>query len=109
MAIKQITAAECDQLLENTSRLVILDFWNENCAVCEALAPVLEELSAERADIEIYGVHAAKERDLTKRFVIMTAPSLVFYKDGKVQKKTIGYKSKESLTGIIDTINGSAE
>ena len=86
----------------STNPLVILDFWNIGCGPCQALAPVVEEISDETNEIEFYSVSIDNEKELAEHFSVMAAPTLLFIKDGGVVKKTIGFKSKESISEIIE-------
>lgn len=104
MAIEILTTENYQAKLDNSNKLALLDFWNSACGVCKNLAPIVEEIAAERDDIEVYSVHAEENPEIVSKFSVMTAPTLLFIADGKVKKRTIGFKSKASILEIIDNI-----
>ena len=93
---------QLEEKILKADRPVILDFWNEGCGPCQALGPVLEELSEEEKDIKFYSIRIDEGEEAVKRFRVMAAPTLLFIKGGTVKKKTIGFRSKESIAAVIE-------
>lgn len=81
---------------------VVLDFWATWCGPCRMLAPVLDEL-AEKYDGKVrFGkVNVDDEPLLASRFGIASIPTLIFFKNGKIQKQTVGYREKKELDEIL--------
>ena len=81
---------------------VVLDFWATWCGPCRMLAPVLDEL-AEKYDGKVrFGkVNVDDEPLLASRFGIASIPTLIFFKNGKIQKQTVGYRKKKELDEIL--------
>ena len=77
---------------------VVLDFWATWCGPCRMLAPVLDEL-AEKYDGKVrFGkVNVDDEPLLASRFGIASIPTLIFFKNGKIQEQTVGYGEKKEL------------
>lgn len=88
----------------STNPLVILDFWNIGCGPCQALKPVVEEIAQEHTEIAVYAINCDEGKPIAEKFNIMAAPTLLFIKDSKVVKKTLGFKSKESINTVIDQV-----
>lgn len=103
MAIIELKAEEFDKEASE-NELFILDFYKDNCGPCAALRGVLEEISPLEGTPQIYSVNTGTETELVSRFSIMTAPALLFIKNGEVKKKTIGFKSKESILSILESL-----
>lgn len=103
MATQVLTAANYEEQIAGTHKLVLLDFWNSDCGVCKNLAPIIDEIADERDDVEVYSVHAEENPEIGSKYLVMTVPTILFIKDGTVKKRTIGFKSKDSLLDIIDT------
>lgn len=103
MAAEKITFAEFEEKVLNSQNPVLLDFWREECGPCEALAPVVEEVANTRTDIKVYKINSNEEKELVDKYLVMSVPTLIVIKDGAVKKKTIGFKSIESLNALIDT------
>lgn len=64
--------------------LVLVDFYADWCMPCKMLSPILEELSEEIDDVKIVKVNTDKNQELASSFGIMSIPTLLFVKDGKV-------------------------
>ena len=77
---------------------VVLDFWAMWCGPCKMLSPVLDELAAEYSDrARICKVNVDDEPELSARFGIASIPTLIFFKNGEILKKTVGYREKDEL------------
>jgi len=77
---------------------VLVDFYAEWCGPCKMMAPVLEELSAEYdGKWKIGKCNVDENPNLAGMFSISSIPSLLFFKDGEVTDKILGFQSKEAL------------
>lgn len=77
---------------------VVLDFWATWCGPCKMLSPVLDELAAEYSDrARFCKVNVDDELELSARFGIASIPTLIFFKNGEILKKTVGYREKDEL------------
>lgn len=83
-------------------RLVVLDFWAEWCGPCRMLAPVLEEIGTEYPEVAFGKVNVDEEADLAQMFGIVSIPTLVFMKNGKIIKKSVGYLDADGLRAVLD-------
>ena len=98
-----LTAKTFEQEVMSASGLVLVDFFASWCGPCRALAPILEELSEEIDDVKIAKVDTDQDSALASSFGVMSIPTMVFVKDGKVIDTIVGLKSKEDLTEIINS------
>lgn len=83
-------------------RLVVLDFWAEWCGPCRMLAPVLEEIGTEYPEVAFGKVNVDEEAGLAQMFGIVSIPTLVFMKNGKIIKKSVGYLDDDGLRAVLD-------
>ena len=81
--------------------LVLVDFYADWCMPCKMLSPILEELSEEIDDVKIVKVNTDKNQELASSFGIMSIPTLLFVKDGKVIDALVGMRPKEDLERVI--------
>ncbi|HXV76282.1 MAG TPA: thioredoxin [Candidatus Polarisedimenticolaceae bacterium] len=81
---------------------ILVDFWANWCEPCKTIAPWIEELSHELAGKAHFAkVDVDENGDLLNRFGIMSIPTLVVFKDGKVVDQLIGAAPKEKIRGLI--------
>lgn len=83
-------------------RLIVLDFWAEWCGPCRMLAPVLEKIGTEYPEVAFGKVNVDEEAGLAQMFGIVSIPTLVFMKNGKIIKKSVGYLDADGLRAVLD-------
>lgn len=94
--------SEFDQLLAD-EKFVLVDFWATWCAPCRMIAPVIEQL-AEKYDqkVTVAKVDVDENQELSIRYGIQSIPTVVLFKEGKVEAKEIGVKPLASFTKMLD-------
>lgn len=84
---------------------VMVDFWAPWCGPCKMISPILEELAKEYAGkVKIGKLNVDDNPDTPGRFGIMSIPTLMFFKNGKVMKQTVGALSKFDLKKKISEV-----
>ena len=77
---------------------VLVDFWASWCGPCMMLAPVLEEIAAEKAgSLTVGKVNVDDEPALARRFGVSSIPTLILMKDGRPVSQTVGYMPKAEV------------
>ena len=102
MAIINITQANYDSLVLNSDKTVLLDFWAPWCGPCRMVAPILEQIAAERDDIVIGKVNVDEEMDIAREFGIVSIPTLIVVKNGMEVDKAVGYRPKEDILALLE-------
>ncbi len=85
---------------ETATGTVLVDFFATWCGPCQMLSPVIEELD-KKHDIKVLKVDVDELSDLAREFRVMSIPTLVVLKDGKMVKKELGYMPLERLESLI--------
>ena len=96
--ITDLTDATFDEEIGAATEPVIVDFWAEWCGPCKLVAPVLEEIASEYAGrIRVHKVDVDENPGVSRRFEIMSIPTLMVFHDGVAKKRLIGAKGKGQL------------
>ena len=85
----------------NTDKPLLLDFWATWCGPCRMIAPIVEEIAAEREDILVGKVNVDEEMELAVKFGIVSIPTLILVKNGAAAGKIVGYVPKAKIMEIL--------
>lgn len=85
----------------DSDKSVLLDFWASWCGPCRMVAPVVEEIACERPDIKVGKVNVDEQPELASRFGVMSIPTLVVMKNGKVVNQATGARPKREILGML--------
>lgn len=84
---------------------VLVDFWASWCSPCKMIAPLVEELAGEYgARIKVVKVDIDANPITPGQFGVMSIPTLLLFRDGKAEKRIVGYQPKAKLKVEIDTV-----
>lgn len=96
-----ITSGNFEELVLNSAKPVLLDFWATWCGPCRMVAPVLEEIAAERDDILVGKINVDEEMELAVKFGIVSIPTLIVMKNGEVANKAVGFMPKAEILKLL--------
>lgn len=100
-----VTSSDFDQLVLKSETPVIVDFWAVWCGPCKLIAPHLDALATEYAGkVKVMKVNIDDEREVTERFGIMSIPTLLFFKDGKVVEQVVGAVPKNVIASKLEAL-----
>ena len=85
----------------DSEKTVLLDFWAPWCAPCRMVVPVIEEIAGERPDIKVGKINVDEQPELTSKFGIMSIPTLVVMKNGKIVQQVSGVRPKNAILEML--------
>ena len=85
----------------HSDRPVLLDFWASWCGPCRMVSPVIEEIANERTDIKVGKINVDEQEELAAQFQIMSIPTLMVMKNGKIANQSAGAKSKSQILAML--------
>ncbi len=99
----QITDSNFEELVRNSDKPVLVDFWAEWCGPCRMIGPVIEELSNEYEGKAVVGkLNVDENPNTTVEFGIRSIPTLLVFKNGAVVDRHVGVASKSDLAKKLD-------
>ena len=88
-------------IVKESSEAGLVDFWASWCGPCRMIAPVLEEVAAERPDVKVCKVNVDEEQELAASYHVSSIPTLLVFKNGQVVKQSVGAIPKAKILEML--------
>ena len=102
MAVLEITKENFQSEVFESSVPVLLDFWAAWCGPCRMVSPIVEEIANENDGFKVGKINVDEQNELAGAFRVMSIPTLVAVKDGKVVNQTVGVQPKAQILALLD-------
>ena len=101
MSAIHISKSNFQEEVLNSDRPVLLDFWASWCGPCRMVAPIVEEIAEERPDMKVGKINVDEQPELASRFGVMSIPTLVVMKNGKIVNQAMGARPKSQILALL--------
>ena len=101
MAVINITEENFEAEVLQSDKPVLLDFWAVWCGPCQIMAPIVDEVAAERGDIKVGKVNVDEQGGRAARVDVMSIPTLMVFKGGRVVHSSVGVRPKEEVLALL--------
>ena len=101
MSVTNINKNNFQNEVLNSEKPVLLDFWAPWCGPCRMVSPIVDEIATERGDIKVGKVNVDEQPELAAQFGVMSIPTLVVMKGGKVVNQMVGARPKSQILAML--------
>ena len=101
MSVLEITNTNFKSEVMESEKPVLIDFWASWCGPCRMLSPVVDEIAQETDSVKVGKVNVDEQPDLARQFGVMSIPTLILIKGGKVAGQSVGVRPKEAILEMI--------
>ena len=103
MAVTSVAGETFERDVLRSGKPVLVDFWAQWCPPCHMIAPVLDEIAAERADsLAVIKINADENPELARDYQVMSLPTLILFRDGHPVWSSVGARPKARLLAELD-------
>jgi len=101
----EITDANFEETVLNSSKPVMVDFWAAWCGPCRMVGPIIDEISTEYADKAVVGkVDVDANQEFAAKYGVINIPTVLVFQNGEVVGRQVGVAPKASYTDAIDAL-----
>ena len=101
MSAIEIKQSNFQEEVLHAGKPVLLDFWAGWCNPCRMVGPIVDEIADERVDIKVGKVNVDEQPELAAQFGVMSIPTLVVMKNGKVVNQVTGARPKAQILAML--------
>ncbi len=100
--VKKISNAEFQSEVLNGKGVALVDLFADWCMPCQMIAPIIEEISNEKTDVNFFKVNVDETPDVAIKYGVSSIPTLLIFKDGELVNKAVGAYPKESIIKLLE-------
>ncbi|NLV49448.1 MAG: thioredoxin [Clostridiales bacterium] len=101
MSVLTITKDNFQKEVMESTVPVLLDFWASWCGPCRMVSPIVDEIAEENNNIKVGKINVDEQTELAAKFNVMSIPTLVVIKEGKVVNQALGARPKNQILALL--------
>lgn len=101
MSVYVIDKNNFEEEVLKSDKPVLIDFWASWCGPCRMVSPLIDEIAAENDGFKVGKINVDEQMELAEEFGIMSIPTLVVMKEGKITRKQAGAGSKQQILAML--------
>ncbi|MDD3336657.1 MAG: thioredoxin [Eubacteriales bacterium] len=101
MSVLTVTKENFQKEIMESDSTVLLDFWATWCGPCRMVSPLVDEIAEETKGIKVGKVNVDEQPELAARFNVMSIPTLMVFKDGKIVNQSVGARPKAQILVML--------
>lgn len=101
MDIIKIKEEEFEEKVLKNNKKVLVDFYADWCGPCRMLSPIIEEIAKENDEYEFVKVNVDDCPDVSRKYGVMSIPTLIVFENGVEKKKTLGFHSLDEVKEFL--------
>jgi thioredoxin 1 len=99
---QQVSDAEFEKIVLQSSEPVLVDFWAEWCGPCRQLGPIIDEISGEMKTLKVTKVNIDQNPEAPQKYGVRGIPTMMIFKNGQVIGTKVGALPKSKLVEWIN-------
>ena len=101
MSVININKDNFEQVVINSDKPVLVDFWASWCGPCRMVSPIVDDIAETAVDFKVGKINVDDEQELAIRYGVMSIPTLMVFKDGKAVKQAVGARNKNQILDLL--------
>ncbi|MDD3212926.1 MAG: thioredoxin [Eubacteriales bacterium] len=101
MAVIKLTKANFETEALKSTKPVLVDFYADWCGPCKMVSPLVDELAEESDSYKVGKINVDESPELAAKYGVMSIPTLIVFKDGKVAQQAIGARGKDAIRRML--------
>lgn len=103
MTVGEVNDQDFEEKVLGSGTPVLVDFWAEWCVPCHMVSPVVEEIARDKGGaLDVAKLNVDDNPEVTRKYGVMSIPSLILFKDGQEQTRIVGARGKDAILKELD-------
>lgn len=102
MSVKELNESNFEEEVMGTNQTVLVDFYADWCGPCKMMSPIIDQISEEGIEnLKVTKINVDNNQDLAVQYDVMSIPTIMIFKEGKLAKSFVGVTDKETILNAI--------